>query len=96
MLKFNEYVPTSNHTIKAKTIHGIRYIKYIDNEQPLYTYVDCIDGHCNPLDILEWEYVNKEYMTDMFFNESWVPAYKAKQQSEINYAISRLSGKHIK
>lgn len=73
MIKFKEYIPTKAVPFRAKTKYGIRTVQW-ENNNGFWTYIDCTNPmqncYCAESDIIEWEYLDQQYMDQLCFVEN--------------------------
>jgi hypothetical protein len=86
MIDFKKYMPSKvDESFFAKTPYGTRIVSY-NSMMQFFRYEDCThpmqNCYCNPFDITEWEYVDKQKMEQLLFEESWVGKRIRQEQAD--------------
>lgn len=86
MIPFDEYMPSAiDEPFIAETDFGTRTV-VMCSRMGFFRYIDCThpmqNCHCNPFDIIRWEYVDKSKMNQLLFKESWVGRRKRIEQAD--------------
>jgi len=86
MIDFKKYMPSkADEPFFAKTPYGTRIVSFNSRKQ-FFGYEDCTNPmqncYCNPFDITEWEYVDKQKMEQLLFQESWVGKRIRQEQAD--------------